>query len=153
MDEIGLLHELSLHRTKCYAHETCRQLKSQEKLCWFYLGSAWLLICLWKEQAISPIAKCSNAEKSVSCGYPGDFGGNKHFSLRKISIDATHWNWKNCFYFLFSLKIKFAFPSFPAVAASLIFSSDDGSNTCSLKPRGKLPSFLLIWPCWSPDTG
>ena len=89
MGEIGLLHELSLHRTKCYAHETCRQLKSQEKLCWFYLGSAWLLICLGKEQAISPVAKCSNAEKSVSCGYPGDFGGNKHFSLRKISITVV----------------------------------------------------------------
>lgn len=94
---------------KCYGQETWRQLKNQEKLHWFCLGSAWLLICLGKEQALLPVAKCSNAEKYVSCGYSGDFGGDKHFFLRKISIDATHWNWKNCFYFLFSLKNQICF--------------------------------------------
>lgn len=139
---------------KCYGQETWRQLKNQEKLHWFCLGSAWLLICLGKEQALLPVAKCSNAEKYVSCGYSGDFGGDKHFFLRKISIDATHWNWKNCFYFLFSLKkSNLLFLPFPAVAASLIFSSDDGSNTCSLKPKGKLISFLPMWTPWSHDTG
>lgn len=114
-----------------------------EKLHWFCLGSAWLFICLGEKQTSLPVAKYSNAEKWVSCGYSGDFGNNKHFSLRKISIDATHWNWANCFYFLFSLTINLHFLPFPAVAAFLVFSLVDGRNTCSLETRRRATYFFL----------
>lgn len=38
---------------------------------------------------------------------------------------------------IFFKKSNLLFLPFPAVAAFLVFSSDDGSNTCSLRSRGK----------------
>lgn len=118
---IGLLHELSIAQDKMLCSGEMKAAEESRKAALVLFGECLASHLLRKEQALLPVAKCSNAEKCVSCGYSGDFGGDKHFSLRKIIIDATHWNWKNCFYFLFSLKIKFAFPSFPSCCSFLGF--------------------------------
>lgn len=121
---MGLLHELPIAQGKRLSSRDMRAAEESRQAAFSVFVECLALHLLAKGAGLTAIAPCANTRECVSSGFSGIFGNDKHFFFRKISRDATHWNWMNCFYFLFSLKIKFAFLSLPSCCSFLDFLAE-----------------------------